>query len=287
LRHDARVLRTEVIRLAGVRKRYRGHGEVLAGVDLEILPGRPVAVVGRNGTGKSTLLRIAAGCAAPTAGTVSGRPRVVGFLPGRFPASTRMPVLAYLRHLAALHGVPRADTVRDADDLLDALGFTGDPSAPVALLSTGNAQKVGLAQALSCRADLLVLDEPWSGLDATAAAALDARLAAESARGAGMILADHTGRAGALPGVTVLRLVDGVLTPAAVGQPVDGAHTVVELRCPGDTADALRVLAPAGESWTGRGQLTVRVPAERGDALLAAALSAGCSVLGVWREDAR
>jgi ABC-2 type transport system ATP-binding protein len=109
--------------------------------------------------------------------------------------------------------------VRDADDLLDALGFTGDPSAPVALLSTGNAQKVGLAQALSCRADLLVLDEPWSGLDASAAAALDARLEAESARGAGMLLADHTGRAGALP-------------------------------------------------------------VERADALLAAALSAGCSVLG-------
>jgi energy-coupling factor transporter ATP-binding protein EcfA2 len=146
---------------------------------------------------------------------------------------------------------------------------------------------VGLAQALSCRADLLVLDEPWSGLDATSAAALDARLAAESARGAGMLVADHTGRAGTLPGVTVLRLVDGVLTPVAVGQPVDGAHTVVELRCPGDSADALRALAPAGETWTGRGQLTVRVPAERGDALLAAALAAGCSVLGVWREDAR
>jgi ABC-type transport system involved in cytochrome c biogenesis ATPase subunit len=78
---------------------------------------------------------------------------------------------------------------------------------------------VGLAQALSCRADLLVLDEPWSGLDASAAAALDARLEAQSARGAGMLLADHTGRAGALP-------------------------------------------------------------VERADALLAAALSAGCSVLG-------
>ncbi|HET6257545.1 MAG TPA: ATP-binding cassette domain-containing protein [Pseudonocardia sp.] len=128
------MLRTEVIRLAAVRKRYRGHGEVLAGVDLEVLPGCPVAVavVGRNGTGKSTLLRIAAGCAAPTAGTVSGLPRVVGFLPGRFPASTRMPVRAYLRHLAALHGVPPADAVRDADNLLDALGSpaTRTPRSP-------------------------------------------------------------------------------------------------------------------------------------------------------------
>jgi hypothetical protein len=95
-----------------------------------------------------------------------------------------------------------------------------------------------------------------------------------------MLLADHTGRAGALPGVTVLRLVDGVLTPAAVCDPADGPHTIVELRRPGDPADALRALAPAAQSWTGRGQLTVRVPAERADALLAAALSTGCSVLG-------
>jgi ABC-type multidrug transport system ATPase subunit len=52
-----------------------------------------------------------------------------------------MPVRAYLRHLAALHGVPRADAVRDADNLLDALGFTGDPSAPFALLSTGTRRR--------------------------------------------------------------------------------------------------------------------------------------------------
>ncbi|GAA1321484.1 ABC transporter ATP-binding protein [Pseudonocardia xinjiangensis] len=284
------MLRTQVIRLAGVRKRYRGHGEVLAGVDLDVAAGRPVAVVGGNGAGKSTLLRIAAGCTAPTAGTVSGRPRVVGFLPGRFPASSRMPVRAYLHHLAALHGVPRADAGRDADELLDALGFTGDASAPVALLSTGNAQKVGLAQALTCRADLLVLDEPWSGLDATAAAALDLRLEAECARGAAMLLADHSGRAGALPGATVLRLADGVLTPAAMDagtDAADGVQTVVELRCPGDPTDVLRALPPVAECWTVRGQLTVRVPAERGDALLAAALAAGCSVLAVWREEVR
>jgi ABC-2 type transport system ATP-binding protein len=292
------VLRTQVIRLSGVRKRYRGHSEVLAGVDLDVPPGLPIAVVGGNGAGKSTLLRIAAGCTAPTAGTISGRPQVVGFLPGRFPASSLMPVRTYLHHLAALHGVPRADAVRDADELLDVLGFTGDASAPVALLSTGNAQKVGLAQALTCRADLLVLDEPWSGLDAAAAAALEIRLGAECARGAALLLADHTGRAGALPGATVLRLADGVLTPvaeedtgtgtgAASGDPVDGAQTVVELRCPGDPTDVLRALPPVVECWTVHRQLTVRVPAEHGDALLTAALSAGCSVLAVWREGVR
>jgi ABC-type multidrug transport system ATPase subunit len=274
-----------MIRLAGVRKRYRGRLEVLAGVDLELVPGRPVAVVGGNGTGKSTLLRIVAGCTAPTAGTVSGRPRVVGFLPGGFPASPRMPVRAYLRHLAALHGVRAADAARDADSLLDALRFTGDLDAPVARLSTGNAQKVGLAQALTCRAELLVLDEPWSNLDASAAAALDARLGAELARGAGLLVADHTGRAGALPAATVLRLAGGVLSPAAVESDMHATgHTVVELLCPDGAADTLRRLPPVDDCRTGPGWLVVRLPARHGDALLTAALAAGCSVVGVRRD---
>lgn len=268
------------VRLAGVRKSYRGCGEVLAGIDIDVVPGRPVVVLGGNGAGKSTLLRIAAGCSAPTAGSVRGLPAVVGYLPGRVPASTRMPVRAYLRHLAALHGAAPAAAARRAATLLGELDFTGDLDSPVAQLSTGNAQKVGLAQALSCGAELLVLDEPWSGLDARAAEVLVHLLVDEVERGVALLVADHTGRADLLPAAVVLRLAGGV--PAA--DPVGGPHTVVELACPGDPADALAALAPLAQYWTDQGQLTVRVPTDRGDALLAAALSAGCSVLGVRRE---
>jgi hypothetical protein len=130
-----------------------------------------------------------------------------------------------------------------------------------------------------------VLDEPWSNLDASAAAALDARLGAELARGAGMLLADHTGRAGALPAATVLHLADGVLSPAAVERDAGAAgHTVVELLCPDGVADVLRRLPPVDDCRTGPGWLVVRVPTRRGDALLAAALAVGCSVVGVRRE---
>lgn len=274
MRHHRRV-----VRLSGVRKRYRGRGAVLAGIDLVVAPGRPVAVLGGNGTGKSTLLRIVAGCTAPTSGTVSGRPRIVGFLPAHFPASSRMSVRSYLQHMAALHAA--AGTVSLA--LLEMFNFTGALDAPVAQLSTGNAQKVGLAQALGCGAGLLVLDEPWTGLDPRAAAALDERLVAAAGSGAALIVADHLGRAGELPGAEVLRLADGQLSPARVAVRHE-LHTVVELRCPGDPALALRALPPVRESWSGPGSLTVRVPVERGDTLLAAALATGCSVIGVWQE---
>ena len=269
-----------MVPLAGVRKSYRGVGEVLAGIDLDLEPGAPVVVLGANGSGKSTLLRIVAGCSGPSAGTVEGRPAVVGYLPAQFPASGRMPMRNYLRHLAGVHGRRGVDPT----PLLDELEFTGVMSAPVAQLSTGNAQKVGLVQALSCVPDLVVLDEPWIALDVRAAAALDRLVLAAADRGAAVLVADHTGRMAGLPGVAATRIENGTLVSVAPPAP-SVATAMIELRCPGKPADTLRQLPPVVASWSEDGVLTVRVAADRGDAVLVAALAAGCSVLAVWQEE--
>lgn len=289
-----------MVRLAGVCKRYRRGPVVLDGVDLELGAGRPVAVAGANGSGKSTLLRIVAGCEAPTGGRVSGRPPVVGYLPDRFHASARMPATAYLRHLAAIHGVPVAAAAARADDLLDALGFTGDRHAPVARLSTGNARKIGLAQALSCDAALLVLDEPWSALDAAAAVELIGWIDAAAAGGAMVLVADHTGAARQLANVTPLRLTNAALVPegpagmAAPGGSEAAANTAsaglegmtVELGCGGDPAKVVGLLPAVSRWWAVPGGLVLRLPGAEGDALIAAALRHGCSVLAVSRDRA-
>ncbi len=261
------------MRLEAVRKHYRGGSEVLAGVDLTVAPGAPVVVLGGNGTGKSTLLRIAAGCSAPSAGRVVGRPRPVGYLPADLPAPERMPARAFLAHLAAI----RRSAAPDTAALLGRLGFTGGLDVPMARLSTGNAQKIGLVQALCGAPGLVVLDEPWSGLDSAAADVLDELVASSSA---GVLLADHTGRAASLPGVRAFRLRDGRLAV----EPPAAPRTVVELHCPADPA--LTVIGlPAVTRWCSDGPvLTVQVPVPRGDDLLAAALAAGCSVLGVRRS---
>ncbi|MCO1659157.1 ATP-binding cassette domain-containing protein [Pseudonocardia humida] len=277
-----------MVRLAGVRKRYRGRGEVLAGIDLQIVPGVPVGLVGGNGAGKSTLLRIAAGCASPSAGRVDGRPAVVGYLPQSMPPPARMTVLAYLRHHAAMHGTGAGPAAATA--VLDDLDFTGDRAGPLAALSTGNLQKVGLAQALGCAGaggsqdpPLLVLDEPWTALDAGAAVALERRLAGWVAAGRPLLVADHTGRAGQLPGARTHRLADGVLVeqPAAPRGPE--AWATVVLRCPGPAARTLAALPPVACSWDEDGLLGLRVAAAHGDALLAAALAMGCSVVSVGK----
>ncbi|WP_214404449.1 ATP-binding cassette domain-containing protein [Pseudonocardia lacus] len=281
-----------MVRLAGVRKRYRGRGEVLAGVDLEVAPGEPVSLVGGNGAGKSTLLRIAAGCASPTAGRVRGRPPVVGYLPQAAPPPARMTVLAYLRHHAAMHGAGAAGPTT-ATAVLDALGFTGDRAGPLVALSTGNLQKVGLARALACAGPdapgdpgeppLLVLDEPWTALDADAAVALGRELAGWVGAGRPLLVADHTGRAGQLAGARTYRLSGGLLEPEDVPRGQPDTWATVLLRCPSAPAAALAALPPVADSWDEDGLLGLRLPAARCDALLAAALAMGCSVVGVRR----
>ena len=257
------------MRIEGVHQAYRGGPPVLAGVDLALEPGAPVVLAGGNGSGKSTLLRIVAGCAAPSAGRVHGRPRVVGFLPDRFPAQLRMPADVYLRHLAAIRRVTAEP------ELLEAFGFSGPRAEPMARLSKGNAQKVGLAQALGGGPGLVVLDEPWAGLDVAAAAVLRDRLTALEVP---LLVTDHTGRAARIPGARHLRLVDGRVVadaPPAPSAPAVGAVAVV-LRGPARTLHGLGVPARVEAD---RAHLSV--PAAEVDALLRGALDLGCSVVSV------
>ena len=176
-----------VIRLKGVGKRY-GRGDfVLHDVDVSIEPGHVVGILGSNGSGKSTLLRIMAGVSHATTGSVTGTPRI-GYLPDRFPAGQRMGARAYLRHMARIHGLADLSVI---DPLLERLALVGGPAAPLRTLSKGNAQKVGLAQAVMVRPDLLILDEPWSGLDVGTHAILGELVAETRTRGASVVFTDH------------------------------------------------------------------------------------------------
>ncbi|MEU7524477.1 ABC transporter ATP-binding protein [Saccharothrix sp. NPDC042600] len=245
-----------MVRLDRIGKRYGRGPWVLRDVSLSVEPGEAVVVTGGNGSGKSTLLRIAAGLSRPSVGTVS-RPRSVGWLPERFPSGVRLSARDYLRHQAAVRGVP----VRW--DLVEALGFVGDPDAPMATLSKGNTQKIALVQALTAR-DLLVLDEPWSGLDVAAASTLRSFLASTPAS---VLVTDHHGHD--LPGARVLPLA-----ATATG-------VVIELARVGELlseVSALEGVLSAAAVGTGA---RVEVAAAHSDRVLAAVLELGCSVRGV------
>ncbi|XVV06838.1 ABC transporter ATP-binding protein [Actinosynnema sp. CA-248983] len=225
-------------------------------MSLSVAPGEAVVVTGGNGSGKSTLLRIAAGLSKPSAGTVS-RPRSVGWLPERFPSGVKLSARDYLRHQSAVRGVP----VRW--DLVEALGFVGDPDAPMATLSKGNTQKIALVQALTAR-DLLVLDEPWSGLDVDTAATLRTFLASTTAA---VLVTDHHGHD--LPGARELPL--GAISTGVV----------IELTRVGELLSEVSALEGVLSAAAVGSGARVEVAAAHSDQVLASVLRLGCSVRSV------
>lgn len=178
------------VRVERVCKRYSRSGRwVLDGIDATLPAGAVTLVVGGNGSGKTTLLRTVAGASTPSAGRVV-RPRgPVGYVPERLPAELRMTARQYVRHMARLRRLP--DGAERAGSLFDRLGLRPGPDVPVGELSRGNSQKVALTQALLGPTAVLVLDEPYGGLDPTAAQALTALLLdARTARTA-VVLSGH------------------------------------------------------------------------------------------------
>jgi ABC-2 type transport system ATP-binding protein len=160
------------LELIDLRRRF---GDVVAldGVSLRVDEGSVVGFVGPNGAGKTTAMRIALGVLAADAGEVRWRGRPVdgparrrfGYIPEERGLYPKMRVLDQLVYLARLHGVGRAAAETRAEDILDALGFADRARDRVENLSLGNQQRVQLAAALVHQPDVLVLDEPFSGLD--------------------------------------------------------------------------------------------------------------------------
>lgn len=174
----------KVLEITRLSKRYDNGTAALAGIDLVIDPGRIVAVVGPSGCGKSTLLRLLAGLERPSSGTIrldgaplEGPSPKIGVV---FQEPRLMPWLDVLHNVA--FGLPRRmpTHARTAMALraIARVGLSGFERALPKELSGGMAQRAALARALVTRPQLLLLDEPFSALDAR----LRARLHAEVLR---------------------------------------------------------------------------------------------------------
>jgi len=156
--------------------RYYGMRCAVSGLSFRIAEGESVGLLGLNGAGKSTTLRMLAGLSAPTEGAIRLRGQTlspmahdlrasVGFLPDRPPLYDAMTVHAYLCFAAALRGVVKASVERSVTRVIDACDLSSVAFDPVAWLSHGFRQRVGIAQAIVHEPPLVVLDEPSQGLD--------------------------------------------------------------------------------------------------------------------------
>ena len=139
-----------------------GSQKVLNDVSLEIPAGQIVGLLGPNGAGKSTLMKILIGLWSADSGTVSA-PSRIGYLPENNPLYEEMYVTEYLQFMAKMTNDKCQMT--NVDALIDKVGLTPECHKHIRELSKGYRQRVGLAQALLGDPQLLILDEPTTGLD--------------------------------------------------------------------------------------------------------------------------
>jgi ABC-2 type transport system ATP-binding protein len=283
-----------VLEFDGLVKTY-GENRVLQGVGFTVAPGQMYGFCGSNGAGKTTTMRIAMGLARADAGQVRwrGQPldeasrQRIGYMPEERGLYPKMKVAQQLAYFARLHGLTAADAAAAAEHWTERLGLGDRRDERVEKLSLGNQQRVQLAAALVGRPEVLILDEPFSGLDPVGVDSLAEALLEQCRNGVPVVFSSHQLD-------LVERLCDavGILARGTIV----ASGTVPELRA-AEGGRQLRVVAPdALHGWAGALPGVRVVSEQRGDtllelgpgtddqAVLAAALRTGRVTHFGWRE---
>ncbi|GAA1996507.1 ABC transporter ATP-binding protein [Microbacterium ulmi] len=187
-----------MLELRGITKSYGAH-RVLDDVSFDVRPGRLTGFVGGNGAGKTTTMRIVLGVLGKDAGTVmldgadvsASDRRRFGYMPEERGLYPKMKVLEHIVYLARLHGYSKADATTRATDLLERLGLGERLGDNVETLSLGNQQRAQIAAALVHEPEVLILDEPFSGLDPLAVDVVAGVLQQFSDAGAAIVFSSH------------------------------------------------------------------------------------------------
>ncbi len=188
----------DMLDISGLTKRY-GDVAALDDVSFSVSPGRMTGFVGANGAGKTTTMRIMLGIARPDTGEVHWHDRPItaaervriGYLPEERGLYPKMRLLEQLVFFGRLHGLSRGTASRRARALLDRFGLTDRAGDRLEALSLGNAQRVQIAAALLFDPELLILDEPFSGLDPVAVETMGAVLRERATAGVPVLFSSH------------------------------------------------------------------------------------------------
>jgi ABC-2 type transport system ATP-binding protein len=187
-----------MLKIESLSKRY---GDVVAldNCSFEVERGRMLGFLGPNGAGKTTAMRAVFGLVKPDAGTVTWNGsgiddearRRFGYMPEQRGLYPRMKVADQVAYIGRLHGMSKDKAQQAAGSWLERLGLEDRKDSPLESLSHGNQQRVQLAVALVHDPELLVLDEPFSGLDPIAAETMAEILTEEAAEGKAVVFSSH------------------------------------------------------------------------------------------------
>ena len=186
-----------ILELKSIEKSF-GEKQVLRGISFSAEGGRAFGLLGRNGAGKTTAIRILMGVFPADGGEVllDGKPidyrRVgIGYLPEERGLYPKKIILDQLVYFAELKGMKKKDAVEAIDRWLDRLGMREYRNKRLDTLSKGNQQKIQLITALAHDPDIVILDEPFSGLDPVNAMLLKDVVREEIARGKVVLFSSH------------------------------------------------------------------------------------------------
>jgi len=187
-----------MLEIKDLHKRF-GDTVALDGVSLSAAPGEVVGFVGANGAGKTTAMRIAMGVLAADSGQIvyNGSPlgveqrRRFGYMPSERGLYPKMKTGEQVAYFGELHGMSKTEARRSAGELLEQLNLSGRSGDFVQDLSLGNQQRVQLAVSLVHDPEVLILDEPFSGLDPIAVDVMGTALKDRAAAGAPVIFSSH------------------------------------------------------------------------------------------------
>jgi ABC-2 type transport system ATP-binding protein len=238
-----------VLEFDGLHKSF-GEVRVLEGVGFTVAPGSMFGFCGSNGAGKTTTMRIAMGLVRADAGEVRWQGRTlddatrarIGYMPEERGLYPKMKVREQVTYFARLHGMDAAAAAQASEEWVERLGLGPRRDEQVEKLSLGNQQRVQLAAALVSRPEVLILDEPFSGLDPVGVDSLADALLDQVRAGVPVVFSSHQLD-------LVERLCDSVGILARGRMVATG--TVEELRRR-EAGRLLRVVVPdAAPGWAG------------------------------------
>jgi len=182
----------------GLRKRF-GSVQALDGISFTVQPGSIFGFLGANGAGKTTTMRIVLGLMRADEGTVTWDGRLAhdwprrtwGYMPEERGLYAKMPVLEQLVHFASLYGIPRSTAPAEAAEWLERFRIGDKADARLETLSKGNQQKVQFIATILHGPDVLLMDEPFVGLDPVNVAMLKAAFLEMRNRGKTLIFSTH------------------------------------------------------------------------------------------------
>lgn len=234
--------------IENVSKQF-GDKVVLRDLSFAVQPGELFGFCGANGAGKTTTMRVILGLLRADSGQVTwqGRPidastrRAIGYMPEERGLYPKMKPVEQLSYFAQLHGVPSQEADRSAAYWVERLGVKHEPKDSIEKLSLGNQQKVQMAAALVHDPKILVLDEPFSGLDPVAVDALLEALTEKAKAGVPVIFSSHQ-----------LDLVERLCDAVGIisGGRMVAVGPVEQLREKGSHQQLLLTIAGAQPGWT-------------------------------------